>query len=130
MQDFLNQVLSAIQGFGGLSFMLKVSAIITLIIASMKVSALNQLLWSKLGSFQAWLAPILGLIAGILSLGSEGPLSLAKVFAYMAAGSGAILLHELLDTVKAIPGLGAVYVAIINLIEGSIIGSKPNALKS
>lgn len=130
MQDFLNQVLSVIQGFGGLSFMLKASAIITLTIASMKVTALNQLIWSKLGSFQAWLAPILGLVAGILSIGSSGPLTLAKIFAYMSAGAGAVVLHELLDTIKAVPGLGAIYVSIINVIEGSVIGSAPNSLKS
>lgn len=126
--DFLSQVLQAIQGFGGLSWMLKVAAVVTLVIASMKVSVLNQLLWSKLGAAQAWVAPILGLVGGILSLSAGGhSITLQAVLAYVSAGAGAIILHELLDTVKAIPGLGSIYVQIINAIEGALGGPAAQA---
>lgn len=125
-QDFLAQVLQAIQSFGGLSMMMKISTVILLVVASMKVSFLNQLVWSKLGSYQALVGPVLGLIAGILGLGNGGAsITLASVLAYVAAGGGAIVLHELLDMVKAIPGLGAMYVSAIELIE-SMLGAKPS----
>lgn len=120
--DFLTQVFTAIKGFGGVPWVGKISVIVLLVIASFKVSFLNNLIWSKLGNFKAWAAPILGLVAGLLAMG--GGLTLPGVFAYISAGAGAILLHELLDTVKAIPGLGAIYVEIINVVEGALGGGQ------
>lgn len=120
--DFLTMVLDYIKSFGGISWVLKISGIITIIIASMKVSFLNDLIWSKLNGFKAWLAPILGIIMGVVSLSLSGQLTFAGVLAYFAAGAGAVVLHELLDTIKAIPGLGAIYVAIINAIEAALGG--------
>jgi hypothetical protein len=114
--SLISAVSTVIQNFGGLSWALKIACIVLLIIAFMKVSFLSSF-WAKLGSFQAYLAPVLGLILGALTLSVSGSVTLAGVLAYLAAGSGAILLHELLDTIKAIPGLGAVYVGIIDAIE-------------
>lgn len=119
-QDFLVLVLDAIKGFGGLSWVLKISVIITILISSMKVSFLNQMLWSKLGAFKAWAAPILGLIAGILSLAQGGEITLVAVFAYISAGAGAIILHEILDSVKSLPGIGASWLWIIELISAAL----------
>lgn len=127
-QDFLAQVLAAIHQMGGLSMMLKISAIITLVIASFKVSFLNQYVWSKLGAFKVWAAPLLGLIAGVLGLGVSGPVTAPMVFAYVAAGGGAVFLHEILDSVKAIPGLGDIYKSLIDIVEGALGGGDP-ALK-
>ena len=126
--DFFSQVLQAIKDFGGLSVLLKISAVITLIVSSMKVSYLNQLIWSRLGSLQVYLAPVLGLIGGALGLGVGGvPVTAASVFAYVSAGAGAVFIHEILDTLKKIPGIGPVYVTIIDLISGALKGpaSKP-----
>jgi len=119
--QLFSDVMSAIQGFGGLSWTLKIAFVVMIIIGLMKISALSSF-WDKLGAAKAWLAPILGLVMGVLMLGANGQLSWAGVFAYMGSGAGAILLHELLDAVKAIPGLGSTYVTIINLIEGAIPG--------
>lgn len=123
-QDFFAQVLDFLQKAGGLSLMLKVSGGILLLIASMKVSFMNKILWSKLGGAQTWVAPILGLIAGVLGLGSAGPVSAASVFVYITAGAGAIMFHELLDTVKAIPGIGPLWVSVISIIEGFLGGGQ------
>lgn len=124
-QDFFAQMMTAIQGFGGLSTMLKISAIITLVVSSMKVSFLNALVWSKLGNAKAWVAPVLGLIAGVLGLGADGnPITVASVMAYVAAGGGAVILHELLDTIKAVPGLGPAYIGIISMIQATLGGAK------
>lgn len=123
-QDFLSQVLKFIQSWGGIPMMAKVAGVILLLVASMKVSFLKPY-WDKLGSLQAWVAPILGLIAGILGLGSGGaPITLASIFAYMSAGAGAVVLHELLDTVKAVPGIGPLWVSVIAIIESSLGGTK------
>lgn len=121
--SLISAVSTVIQNFGGLSWTLKIACIVLLIIAFMKVSILSSF-WAKLGKFQAYAAPILGLLLGILTLSVSGPISLAGVMAYLAAGSGAILLHEILDTIKAIPGLGSVYVGIIDAIESVL---KPNS---
>lgn len=127
-QDFFAQVMAAMQSFGGLSTMAKISSVILLLVASMKVSFLKSLIWDKLGAAQAWVGPLLGLIAGVLGIGNGGaPITLASVMAYAAAGGGAVLLHELLDSVKVLPGIGSVYVSIINVIEGALGGSAPKA---
>lgn len=126
--DFLNQVLSSIQGFGGLSWFLKVSAVITLIVSSMKVSFLKTALWDKLGQAQVWVAPLLALLAGLVTV---HPLSLPAILAYVGTGVGAVALHEFLDSIKAAPGLGPKIIAIINLLEGFLGGGSqpPAALK-
>lgn len=122
--DFLSQVLSAIQKFGGLSVLMKVSVVILLLISSMKVSFLNQLLWSKLGSWQKIVAPVLGLAAGLFGLfGGGTPVTIASVLAYLGAGLGATGLHELLDGIKTIPGIGPTWVSVISAIESSLGGS-------
>lgn len=124
LEQFCVQVFDAIKAFGGIPWQLKVASIITLIIASMKVSIL-QGLWAKLGSAQVLLAPILGLIGGILSLKSSNQLTASGVWAYVYAGAGAIILHEVLDAVKGLPGIGSVYVSIINFAENLL--QSPNA---
>lgn len=127
--DFLTQVIEVIKNIGGVTTLLKISLVVTLLISSMKVTFLNDLIWSKLGAFKVYAAPILALIVGICSIGANGsPMSWALVFAYLTAGGGAVFLHEILDTIKAIPGLGPIYVTIINLISG-LLGGKQEPVK-
>jgi hypothetical protein len=124
LADFLSQVTDTITALGGMSTMMKISAIIVLVIASMKVSGLSSL-WAKLGEAQVWVAPILGLIAGVLGLGAGGvPVTWKLIAAYVLAGGGAVFLHEILDSVKAIPGLGPVYVKAIELAEKALGGAQ------
>lgn len=125
--DFLSQVLAAIKQFGGLPTVGKIALIIALLISSMKVSVLNQLLWSKLGAAKVWVAPLLGLIAGILDLANSGQVTLASVFAYISAGAGAIILHELLDSVKKIPKLGELWVKVIEIVQRALKGPEPKS---
>lgn len=124
--DFFNQVLAFIQSWGGIPTILKVAGIITILVASMKVTYLNTLIWSKLGGAQVYVAPALGLIAGILGIGNGGAaITAASIFAYVSAGAGAVFLHEILDSVKVIPGIGAIYVTIITIVEGALGGGTP-----
>jgi hypothetical protein len=130
--SFFQQLVDTIKTFGGLETLAKISAILLLVVASMKVSFLNSLIWSKLGAYQSLVAPALGLIAGVVSafVGHSG-LSLASalglIIAYLGSGVGAVGLHELLDDVKAIPGIGPTYVAIIEAIESALGGPKASA---
>lgn len=121
--DFISNVLKIVDDSkgGGLPLGLKIASLVLLILASFKVSFLKPI-WAKLGKFQAAAAPILGLILGLCLLGSSGPISLASIMAYLASGAGAIALHEILDMLKGIPGIGSVYVGIINLIESALGG--------
>lgn len=114
--DFVTKLFAYIQGFGGYAGLARVSGIIVLLIASMKVSFM-QPLWAKLGGLQIWLAPILGFVGGLLASLASGSFSWAAVSAYALAGGGAVFLHEILDLVKVIPGLGPIWVSIISMVE-------------
>lgn len=129
--DFLSQVFDTIAKLGGMPTMVKISAIIMLVVASMKVSVLKRYVWDRLGPLQVWLAPVLGLIAGILGLGANGaPITLALVLTYVTAGTGAVFLHEILDSLKALPGIGPVYLAIIEVVERLLGGRRETPARS
>lgn len=127
IDQFFNQVIDMIKQFGGIPWTLKVASIIALIISSMKVSFV-RVFWDKLGWIKPFVASILGLIAGILVLVNSGNVSFAGVIAYMFAGAGAVILHEMLDSIKGIPGIGPTYVSIIDFIGGLLKKPEPKAL--
>jgi hypothetical protein len=130
MDQFSIDVLQAIQKFGGMTWLGKVASIVFLVLASMKVSFFNQIFWSKLGRLQPWMAPALGLLAGILAPAVTGEAwTLSGALAYMAAGSGAIILHELLGLIKVIPGIGPVWIKVIEVLESVTGGPTAQALK-
>ena len=114
---FFSQAFELFNQFGGMPWSLKIAAIIMLAIASMKVSFLRPY-WDRLGKFKPIAAPLLGLIAGMISLLAQGSFSLPGAMVYLVSGLGAVLLHELLDGVKKIPGVGKVYVAVIEFVQG------------
>lgn len=122
LDQLLAQVLDLVKSFGGLPWMGKISAIVLLLLASMKVSFLRPL-WDKLGRGKVLASLVMSLVVGICALGASGSLSIPGVMAYLFAGAGAIILHELLDWIKSIPGLGAMYVAAINFLMG-LLGGK------
>lgn len=117
-QDFLTQIVTTLHGAGELSGLMKISAVITLLVSSMKVSVLNQYVWSKLGAAQVYVAPLLGIVIGLITLAASGqPITAGAVFTYLVSGGGAVFLHEMLDSVKQIPGIGGFYVAGISVLE-------------
>lgn len=116
--DFLGQVMQFISNYGGMPTMLKVSGGILLIIALLKTSFIAPM-WAKAPDLvKTIVAPLLGLAGALISQGSS--LTWASAFAFATAGMGAVFLHEILDGVKTIPGLGAIYVTIIGLIEAAL----------
>jgi len=118
--DFFKQIISFVQSFGGYSWGLKISGICMIIVSSMKVSFLKPL-WDKLGSFQVFAAPFLGVIIGLLNMGT---FSWAKFLAYFAAGIGASYLYEILDLIKLIPGIGKIYISGIDLLKSILHAPK------
>jgi hypothetical protein len=121
MEQFLVMVFENVKAFGGLSWTLKIATIVLLLIGSMKVSALRPY-WDKLGSLKAFAAPVLSLVAGILSLSVGGSITLSGVTAYLFAGAGAIILHELLDAIKKAPGIGPMYIIGIEFMQKFLKG--------
>lgn len=114
--DMLSQALETIRSLGGLPWAGKIAAIVMLLVGSMKVDGMRKLVWDKLPlSVQPFLAPILGLLVGILNL---HPITLAGVMAYVSAGAGAIILYELLDAVKVAEASNAAVSAVIGFIQG------------
>lgn len=126
VDQFLSQVLEFIKAFGGLSWMMKVAGIIMLVIATMKVSFIRQYVWDKLGFAKAIVAPVLALAAGLLSMPE---FSWGGIVAWLFAGAGALVLHELLDALKGIPGIGGVWVTIIEFLSSVLGGSSAPAVE-
>lgn len=125
--DFLVEVLKAVQSLGGMPWMGKLAAIITLVLSSMKVSFLNPV-WDKLGGFKVYAAPALALILGLFNI---HPFTWSAVVAYVAfGGAGAVFFHEIMDSIKEIPGLGSVYVGFINLVQALTGGPAPQKLEA
>ena len=125
IMDWLSQAFTVVQDFlsSSMTWQVKAAAVIALVISSMNVTVLNQWIWQKLGNFQIWLAPVLGLVAGIINALNGG--SWSDVWQWVAAGGGAVFVHELLDLIKLIPGLGSIYVNLINMIENiPLIGNQ------
>lgn len=124
--QFIADAITAVGQFGqaGMPVGLKIALITLMIIALMKVSVLSSF-WAKLGNFQAILSPILAIAIGYIFYSNGAPFQWSTTLAFFASGVGATGLHEVLDMIKAIPGLGSAYVSIINLIEGALGGSSP-----
>lgn len=121
--DFLSQVFSVVKSLGGMAWGLKIASIMFLVVGSMKVSLIRSFTWDKIpAALKVWLAPFLSALAGLFSSGNFDKASLT---AWALAGGGAVLLYQILEGVKLIPGIGPKYVSIINFI-GVLLG-KPKA---
>lgn len=105
--DWLTQTFAAIKALGGTTWVAKVAAITAIITGSMKVTLLKELIWNKLKGFQILVAPTLAMIGGVVSLWASGATpTWSQISAYMLAGFGAVLLKDLLENLKQMPGIG------------------------
>jgi hypothetical protein len=115
---FFQQVLKYIQDFGGLTWAGKVAGGIFILTGAMKVSFLDKV-WNFLGAYRPLVPLVLSLIAGIVNLaidpGTE--ITWAGVMAYVTAGAGSMIIASLLEMVKAMPGLGATTIKIIEFLQ-------------
>jgi hypothetical protein len=121
--DLLSQIMEAVKGFGGMAWGMKIAVLIGLLIASMKVSIIRPYTWDKVpASLKVWLAPFLAMVAGVAAYGKFDK---ASLIAFMLAGGGAVLLDQVLEGVKQIPGLGPQYVSAIEFMSKLL--KKPTA---
>jgi hypothetical protein len=118
VSDWVLQLWGVIKEFigGGVSWQVKVAGILALIMTSMRVTFIYDLFWAKLGALTPWVGPALGLVLGVLNALIGGG-HWSDVWSYVTAGAGAIIIHDLLDLVKLIPGIGPMWVNLINIIE-------------
>jgi hypothetical protein len=114
----LGQLISLIEGLGSMSPQAKIAAIVLFITAVWKSSFL-QPYYAALGNAANLVGPVLGLISGVLAI---QPLSWGAVWTGVYGGSLAVLVVALLEAVKSIPGIGSLYVSLINWVEG-LLGS-------
>ncbi len=101
----------------------KVTSGIVLLISTMKVSFLKPL-WDKLKEKQEWLAPVLGLVGAIATLFINGEFSFELLLTGLAGGALAPYVHDLLDYLKAIPGLGKVWLTVIEIFKKVLFAPK------
>ena len=127
LPQFLSQVGTFIESCGGLSAWAIAAGSITLLIAAFKCSYFSPL-WEKLGNFKTYAPLLLALVAGIVQLKAEGKFSAAGVFSWLTVGAGAAILHDLLDGVKSIPGLSAIYKTIISLAQAALLKKSPDII--
>jgi hypothetical protein len=126
-----SQLVSLIQSFGSLSAPAKIAGIVLFIVAVVK-SSFVQPLWAKLGNAQVLVAPILAVIVSIVSI---QPFSWAALWSSLLSGALAIGMHQLLDAVKTLPGIGSAYLTVINFVESILqapesVKEKTKALKA
>lgn len=119
--EWLSQLFDLIAHAKGLGLLALLSGIVTLLISALKVS-IFQGFWNKLGKFKTFLAPVLGLALAILVSGTQG-FTWQTILLAITTGAGAIALHELLDALKAVPGLSPIFRVIIELFE-ALLGGK------
>jgi hypothetical protein len=106
-----------VSGWGGLNYTVKVNAIMTLLISSMKVSFLKPL-WDKIKvikitykgvvqeiNAQVYFVLFLHIIVGIIT---QGNYSFNAILAYVFIGGGSVYFHELASGLKNVPIIGQI----------------------
>lgn len=108
---------------------MSVATWIGLILTLWKSSVL-QPLWAKLpASLQAWMGPLMGIVAAIGSMvANGGSLSWSIIMAGLSTGALGMALHVLLDSIKVLPGIGGIWVTVINYLENFL--AAPSEAKS
>lgn len=113
--NIFSAVWKLVSGWGGLNYTVKINAIMTILISSMKVSFLAPL-WNKIKTIkitykgvvqtinaQVYFVLFLHIIVGIIT---QGNFSLEAILAYVFIGGGSVYFHELADGLKNIPIIG------------------------
>ena len=115
--NIFGAVWSLVSGWGGLNYTVKINAIMTILISSMKVSFLKPF-WDKIKDIkitykgvvqhinaQVYFVLLLHIGVGIIT---QGNYSFTAILAYVFIGGGSVYFHELADGLKNIPIVGKV----------------------
>ncbi len=125
---FLQKLLDYVKGLfdkgNEASLLANVAGGVLILISTMKVSFIKPL-WDKLNDgAKGWLGPVLGLVAGLAGMLMNGQFSWSVLLAAAAGGTLTPYLHDMLDLIKKIPGLGSLWVSIIEIIEKVLFAPK------
>ena len=112
------------QGF--ITWQAKIIAGLYILIGLWKVSILKPL-WDKLGKFKALVAPVLSLIVTIV-LATQGDVTFEVILIALTSGAGALALADILDFIKKLPGIGTIWVKIIEILE-KLLGAEKVKVK-
>lgn len=121
IEQLFSAAISLFSDFKLLSSQMKVAGVLFLLIAVVK-NSMFQPLWAKLGDAKKIAAPVLSLAAFFVM---QPKLDLSVVIAAITTGAAASYLADILDLLKKIPGIGSVYVKIIDVI--GMLLKKPQA---
>jgi hypothetical protein len=113
--NIFGAVWKLVSGWGGLNYTVKINAIMTLLISSMKVSFLKPF-WDKIKTIkitykgvvqtinaQVYFVLLLHIGVGIIT---QGNYSFNAILAYVFIGGGSVYFHELADGLKNVPIIG------------------------
>lgn len=123
LPELAKMAFDAAGAFKSAGWQVGMCAVITLIIASMKNTVAATYFWDKLKWGKAFIAPLLALImVEIMAIPAGQVFSLKSLMVAAVTGAGAIALHELMDGIKEIPGIGPLWISAIDFI-GKFLGS-------
>ena len=113
----------SVSGLGGTALFTGIVALVLrVLLSTMKVSILRQWLWDKLPDWSKWLvAPVVGVVLFALTV---HPFSLKLLWVGLASGAGAVVLHELLSKIEALPGINATVKWVVALASKLLGGAK------
>ena len=115
--DLISLMMKVIGDYKALGWQAGMSAIVMLLIASMKNSMLRKFIWDKMKWGKVFVAPGLSLILVIIGQLKGGhAIDMKSLMLAMITGAGALALHEILDGLKYIPGIGPMWVSLIDLV--------------
>jgi hypothetical protein len=113
--NIFKAVWSLVSGWGGLDYTVKVNAIMTILISSMKVSFLKPF-WDKIKKIkvtykgvvqyidaQIYFVAFMHIVLGIIT---QGNYTLPAILAYIFIGSGSVFFHEITEGLKNVPIIG------------------------
>lgn len=110
---FANEILSAVSGWKGMPVQFVMAGIVALLVSSLKVDLIRAYFWDKLGAAKVFVAPSLSLIGALIVV---KPFTWATAWIALSTGAGAIALYEILNAVKALPGLAPLASKIVELL--------------
>lgn len=123
--DLLGMMLKLFSSWQSAGMLAGMSALVMLIIASLKNSMLRAMVWDKLKWGKVFVAPVMSIVLVFMGMMAKGMTIDGKaVLAALFVGGGAVALHEILDGLKQVPGIGGIWVNLIDM-AGKLLG-KPS----
>jgi uncharacterized membrane protein HdeD (DUF308 family) len=121
LSALLASIMDLWHSFPSLSVAGKIAGCLVILIGLVK-SSLFKPLWDKAGPWKALVAPLLGLIVAVLSI---SPFNWAGVLQGLAGGVLAVGISQVFDAVKLMPGVGQVWITIIDVVQKLLGAPKP-----